>query len=74
MDEWFLQEQLNRIQAMSERMSEARRRAAEMSEQVLRDRDSHKGAVPPLKPEDDVILKKALELYSSPQTALKKAA
>ena len=46
----------------------------DMTLQVLRDRDSHKGAVPPLKPEDDVILKKALELYSSPQTALKKAA
>ena len=39
MDEWFLLEQLNRIQAMSERMSEAHSRAAEVSEQILRDRE-----------------------------------
>jgi len=39
MDESFLLEQLIRIREMSERVSNARRRAAEVSEQITRERE-----------------------------------
>ena len=44
----------------------------DLTVQALRERD--KGTTQTAKPEDDLILKKALELYSAPQTASKKAA
>ena len=46
----------------------------DLTVQALRDRDLHKGSTTVPKPEDDLILKKALELYTTPQTAMKKAA
>ena len=39
MDESFLLEQLTRMREMSERMSEVRSLAAEVTEQIARDRD-----------------------------------
>lgn len=46
----------------------------DLTVQALRDRDTRKGVATPAKPDDDLILKKALELYGAPQTAMKKAA
>ena len=45
----------------------------DLTVQALRDRDARKAGAP-MKPEDDLILKKAIELYGEPQTASKKAA
>jgi hypothetical protein len=42
MAESFLEEQLKRIKEMSERMSRATARAAELSNELARDRDSNK--------------------------------
>ena len=46
----------------------------DLTVQALRDRDLRKGATTAPKPEDDLILKRALELYTTPQQAMKKAA
>jgi len=46
----------------------------DLTVQALRDRDLRKGTTAAPKPEDDLILKKALELYTTPQQAMKKAA
>ncbi len=40
MDEAFLQEQIDRVRAMTEQMSEAHSRVSELSAQISRDRDS----------------------------------
>jgi hypothetical protein len=59
MAEWFLEEQLKRMKEMSEQMSRATTRAAELSSEMARDREAIKQG--PLQEVRD------LRTYSSPR-------